>query len=57
MHARTHTRTCPFSYAAAMADLSGEAVHLVPFKENDKDPRVRFVTATPETLPHMEVFF
>lgn len=30
-------------YAAALADLTGEPVHLVPFHQDDEDPPARFV--------------
>jgi hypothetical protein len=37
-----------------MAEIAGEKVLLVPFKETDKDPRVRFTTMETNQLPTME---
>jgi hypothetical protein len=44
------------SYAATMAEVAGEQVLLVPFKEGDKDARVRFTTFSSNELPTMEAW-
>jgi len=43
-------------YASALADLTGEHVHLVPFMDNDPNPSVKFdKPQDPQVLPKMHI--